>query len=142
VALTDSATDMAPVLVTSVSCQAGAYFDNDVIPPGAPRPRLPWSYSYAQFGTLLTSYPDVHPEDFWTYGILQTQPRRGSQCEWGEVAGVLAHMVGGRLLLANQLLLIINRIQRLDPDDPMRAVEEGALVALVMRERRRSGACP
>jgi len=40
VALTDMATDMVPVLVTSVSCQAGAYFDNDVFPPGVPRPRV------------------------------------------------------------------------------------------------------
>jgi len=74
-----------------------------------------------------------------TYGILQTQPHRGSQCEWGKVAGVLAHMVGGRRLLANQLRLIMHRIQRLERDDPMRAVEEEALVVIVMRERRRSG---
>jgi len=47
VALTNTGTDMAPVLVTSTSCQAGAYFDNNVIPPGAPRPKLPWAYSYA-----------------------------------------------------------------------------------------------
>jgi len=59
--LTDTATDMPPVLVTSTSCQAGAYFNNDEIPPGVPRPRLPWAYSYAQFGALLTAYPDVHP---------------------------------------------------------------------------------
>jgi len=32
-------TDMPPVLVTSSGCQAGAYFDNEVIPPGAPRPK-------------------------------------------------------------------------------------------------------
>jgi len=101
VALTDTGTDMPPVLVTSISCQAGAYFDNDVIPPGTPRPKLPWAYSYAQFDALLAAYSDVHPEDFVTYRILQTQPRRGSQCEWGEVAGVLAHMVGGQRLLAN-----------------------------------------
>jgi len=128
---------MTPVLVTSTGCQAGAYFDNDVIPPGVPRLRLPWAYSYAQLGALLTAYTDVHPEDFVTFGVLQAQPRRGSQCEWGEVAGVLAHMVGGRLLLVNQLLLIIRRIQRLGLADPMRAVEEEALVALVMQKRRR-----
>jgi len=39
--LTDSATDMPLVLVTSTGCQAGAYFNNDKIPPGVPRPRLP-----------------------------------------------------------------------------------------------------
>jgi len=48
-------------------------------------------------------------------------------------------MVGGRLLLADQLLIIMPRIQRLATNDPMRAVEEEALVALVMRERCRSG---
>jgi len=126
---------MTPVFTTSTGCQAGAYFANDVIPPGVPRPRLP----YGQFGAFLDAYPAVHSEDFVTFGVLQALPRRGSQCEWGEVAGVLAHMVGGRLLLANQLLMIIHRIQRLDNSDPMRAVEEEALVALVMRERRRLG---
>jgi len=55
------------------------------------------------------------------------------------MAGVLAHMVGGRLLLADQLIIIMRRIQRLATNDPMRAVEVEALVALVMRERRRSG---
>jgi len=73
-ALTDSSTDMPPVLVASTSCQAGAFFDNDIISPGAPRPKLPWAYSYAQFEALLAAYPDVHPEDFVTYGILQAQP--------------------------------------------------------------------
>jgi len=79
---------------TSTGCQAGAYFDNDVILPGVSRPRLQWAYSCRQFGALLDAYPDVHPEDFVTFGVLQALPRRGSQCEWGEVAGVLAHMVG------------------------------------------------
>jgi len=81
--LTDSATDMPLVLVASTGCQAGAYFNNEEIPPGVPRPRLPWAYSYAQFGALLTAYPDVHPEDFVTFGVLQAQPHHGSQCEWG-----------------------------------------------------------
>jgi len=49
VILTDRGTDMPPVLVTSSGCQAGAYFDNEVIFPGAPRPKLPWAYTYAQF---------------------------------------------------------------------------------------------
>jgi len=79
--LTDTATDMPPVLVASTGCQAGAFFDNDVIPPGAPRPKLPWAYSYCQFEALLAAYPDVHPEDFVSYGILQAQPCRGSRCE-------------------------------------------------------------
>jgi len=72
---------MPSVLVTSASCQAGAYFDNEVIPPRAPRSKLPWAYTYAQFDNLLSAYPDVHPEDFITYGILQAQPRRGSHRE-------------------------------------------------------------
>jgi len=80
---------------TLSGCQAGAYFDNEVIPPGAPRPKLPWAYSYAQFDALLSAYPDVHPEDFVTYGILQAQPCRGSYTKWGDVASVLSHMVGG-----------------------------------------------
>jgi len=76
-------TDMPPVLVSSTACRAGTYFDNEVIPPGVPRPKLPWAYTYAQFDALLTSYPAVHPEDFVTFGILQAQPRRGSYAEWG-----------------------------------------------------------
>jgi len=45
----DTGIDMPPVLVKSTGCQTGAYFDNEVIPPGAPRPKLPWAYTYAQF---------------------------------------------------------------------------------------------
>jgi len=70
----DSTTSMAPVLVTSISCHAGAYFTNDVIPPGVVRPRLPWAYTYAQFEALLLAYPTVHPEHFVTFGVLQAQP--------------------------------------------------------------------
>jgi len=135
--LTDTGTDMPPVLVTSTGCQAGSHFDNEVILPGAPRSKLPWAYSYAQFDALLTAYPDVHPEDFVTFGKLQAQPRQGSYTEWG--ASVLAHMVGGKRTLANELYVMIRRIQRLDRADPMRATEEEALVAVVMRERRRLG---
>jgi len=87
-------TGMPQILTTSTGCQAGSYYDNDLIPPGVPRPRLPWAYTYVQFHTLLSTYPDVHPEDFVTFGILQAQPRRGSYLEWGEVAGVLTHMAG------------------------------------------------
>jgi len=97
VALQDCGTDMPPVLVTSSGCQAGAYYDNEVIPPGAPPPKLPWAYTYAQFDALLAAYPDVHPEDFVTYSILQAQPRRGSYSKWGEVASVLSHMFGAIL---------------------------------------------
>jgi len=50
---------MPQVLTTTTGCQAGTYFDNEVIPPGVPRPKLPWAYSYAQFDTLLTPYPDA-----------------------------------------------------------------------------------
>jgi len=130
---------MPQVLTTSTGSQAGAYFSNDSIRPGVPRFTLPWAYTYAQFDTLLTTYPDVHPEDFVTFGILQVQPRRGSNAEWEEVARVLTHMAGGKRTLADELYTIIRRIQRLDAHDPMRAVEEAALVAIVMRERRRSG---
>jgi len=91
-------------------CQAGAYFDNDVIPPGVLRPRLPWAYTYGQFEALLLAYPTVHPEDFITFGVIQAQPQRGSQGEWGEVAGVLAHMVGGRRLLADAFFTVMRRI--------------------------------
>jgi len=97
------------------------------------------AYTYAQFDNLLAAYPDVHPEDFVTYGILQAQPRCGSHREWGEFAGVLSHMVGGKRTLANELSVIIHRIQRLERDDLIRATEETALVDVVMRERRRSG---
>jgi len=136
--LKDRGTDMPPVLTTTTGCQAGAYFDNEIIPPGAPRPKLPWAYTYFQFDQLLAAYPEVHPEYFVTFGILQEQPRRGSCREWGEVAGVLSHMIGGRQSLVNELIIIINRIQRLDRDNPMRKTEEQALVAVLLRERCRS----
>jgi len=135
-----SSTSMAPVLVATTGCQAGAYFNNDLIPPGVLRLRLPWSYTYGQFEALLLAYPTVHPEDFVTFGVLQAQPRRGSQCEWGEVAGVLSHMAGGRRLLVDAFFTVMRRIQRLARDDPMRAVEEDALVTIVLDERRRSNA--
>jgi len=85
---------MRLALTSTVGSQAGCFFDNDEIPPGAPHPKLPWAYSYAQFTQLLQVYPEVHPEDFVTFGILQEQPRRGSVREWGKVAGVLTHMTG------------------------------------------------
>jgi len=80
-ASTATGTGMSQVLTMTTGCQAGAYFNNDEILPGVPRPRLPWAYSYAQFSALLTAYPDAHPEDFVTFGVLQAQPCRGSQ--WG-----------------------------------------------------------
>jgi len=83
---------MTPVLVASTGCQAGAFFNTEEIPPGVPRPRLPWGYSYAQFGALLDLYPGIHPEDFITFGVLNDQPRRGSLLEWQDAAGVLSHM--------------------------------------------------
>jgi len=131
---------MAPVLVATTGCQAGAFYSNDVIPPGVPRPRLPWAYSYAQFEALLVAYPTVHPEDFVTFGVFQAQPQPGSRGEWGEVAGVLAHMAEGRRLLADNLYTVMRRIQLLARDDAMRAVEEETLVALVLAERRRANA--
>jgi len=73
----DSGTDMPPVNIATVGSQAGCYFNNDTIPPGAPQPKLLWAYTYAQFDELLAAYPELHPEDFVTFGILQEQPRRG-----------------------------------------------------------------
>jgi len=49
-------------------------------------------------------------------------------------------MAGGRRLLADAFYTVMRRIQRLARDDPMRAVEEDALVTLVLDERRRSNA--
>jgi len=86
----DSGTDMPPVNTTTVGSQAGCYFNNDIIPPGTPRPKLPWAYTYAQFDELLAAYPEEHPKDFVTFGILQEQSHHGSCREWGEVAGFLA----------------------------------------------------
>jgi len=134
----DVGTDMPTVLTKVAKCQAGCYFDNEIIPTEAPRPQLPWAYTYAQFNQLLQAYPEVHPEDFVTFGILQEQPRRGSHREWGEVAGVLSLMMGGRQSLVTELIKIVNRIQRLDRNDPMRATEEQALVEVLLRERHRS----
>jgi len=109
-ALIDSTTSMAPAVVATTGCQAGAYFDNDTIPPGVCRPRLPWAYSYRQFEALLLAYPIVHPKDFITFGVLEAQPRHGSHGEWGEVAGVLAHMAGGRRLLPDAFYIVMRRI--------------------------------
>jgi len=114
---------MPPVLTTATGCQAGAYFNNEVITPSAPCPKLPWACTYAQFDALLAAYPDVHQEDFVTYEILQAQPRRGSHREWGEVASVLSQMVGGKRTLANELFVKIHRIQCVEQDDLMRATE-------------------
>jgi len=125
---------MPPVTTSTVGSQAGTFLDNELIPPGAPRPKLPWAYTCAKFDQLLQAYPEVHPEDFVTFGILQEQPRHGSCCEWGEVAGVLSHMIGGRRTLVNELLTIITRIDRLDRNHPMRVTEEQALVAVLIRE--------
>jgi len=119
--LHNTGTDMPTIATSSKECQAGCYFDNELISPGAPRPKLPWSCIYAMFDQLLQAYPEVHPEDFVTFGILQEQPRCGSAGEWGEVAGVLANMVGGRHTLVTELTAIVNRIARLNRADPMRA---------------------
>jgi len=128
-----------PVIPTKTAAsQAGCYFDNEVIPPGAPCPKLPWAYAYAQFDQLLQAYPEVHPEDFVTFGILQEAPGRGSHREWGEVDSVLSHMIGGRQPLVTELLTIVRRIQPLTHDDPRRVTEERALLDVLMRERRRS----
>jgi len=62
-----------PTITTKTAESQAGYFDNEVIPPGAPRPKLPWVYSYAQFDQLLQAYPELHPEDFVTFGILQEQ---------------------------------------------------------------------
>jgi len=72
------------------------------------------------------------------FAILQEQPRRGIIRDWDEVAAVLAHMIGGRRTLVNELVVIANRIQRLYRNNPMRAVEEQTLIDVLMRERRRS----
>jgi len=128
----------AVVQTKTAESQAGCYFDNEIIPPGAPRPKLSWANTYAQFDQLLKAYPEVHPEDFVTIGILQEQPHRGSAREWGEVASVLANMIGGRQPVVTELMTIINRIQRLDRADLMRATEELALVAVLLRERHRT----
>jgi len=139
-ALSNSWTSMTPVLVTTTGCQAGAVFDNDLIPPGVPRPLMPWGYSYRQFQTLLSSYPTIHPEDFISFGVSRSQPRTGSRGEWGEVAGVLEHMVGGRRLLADDFYTVMRRIQLLPRTDPARAAEEDVLIDLVLAERGRARA--
>jgi len=54
--LRDTGTDMPPTTTTSAETQAGCYFDKEIIPPGAPRPKLPWAYTYAQFDQLLQAY--------------------------------------------------------------------------------------
>jgi len=47
-------------------------------------------------------------------------------------------MIGGRRLLVSELMIIINRIQRLDRSDPMGAIEEQELVNVLLCERRYS----
>jgi len=136
--LLHTGTEMTPVLATSTGCQAGGDFNNDEIPPGVPRPRMPWNYTYRQFGALLDLYPGIHPEDFITFGVLNDQPRRGSLLEWRDAAGVLAHMVGGRRLLVDRLVPFLRRLQDLHTGDPDRVVEEQGLGAIIMAEWRRS----
>jgi len=77
-------TAMIPVGYKSATCQTKVLFDNSEIPPGAPRPTLPWGYGYQQFDSLLAAYPEVHPDDFVTFGILQKQPRRGTIRDWAK----------------------------------------------------------
>jgi len=96
-----------------------------------------WAYTYAQFDQLLAAYPEVHPKGFVTFGILQEQPRRGSCREWGKVARVLSHMIGRRQSLINELVVIVNWIQHLDREDPMRATEERGLVDVLLKEHCR-----
>jgi len=136
--LIDPGTSTTTVTLNTATCQTKLYFDNTKIPPGAPRPTLPWGYGYQHFDSLLDAYPEVHPEDFVTFGILQEQPQRGTIRDWGEVVTVLAHMIGGRRTLVNELVVIANRIQRLDRNNPMRAVEEQTLIDVLSRKRRRS----
>jgi len=88
------------------------------------------------FDQLLQAYPEVHPEDLATFGVLQEQPTTSGVSQGvGEVAGVLANMVGGRNTLVTEIFAIIHRIARLDRADPMRATEKLALVAVIRRER-------
>jgi len=51
--LEDAGTDMQTVTTRSTECPAGCFFNNELIPPGAPRPKLPLAYTYAQFDQLL-----------------------------------------------------------------------------------------
>jgi len=69
---------MPAITYSSATRQTKIYFDNAEILPGAPRPTLPWGYGYPQFDAMLAAYPEVHPEDFVTFGILQEQPRCGT----------------------------------------------------------------
>jgi len=82
----------------------------------------------------------IHPEDFISFGVSRSQPRTGSRGEWGEVAGVLEHMVGGRRLLADDFYTVMRRIQLLPRTDPARAAEEDVLIDLVLAERGRARA--
>jgi len=66
----DTGTDMPPMPTTTTGCQAGTFFDNELIPHGAPCPKLAWAYTYAQFDELLAEYPEVHPENFVKFTIL------------------------------------------------------------------------
>jgi len=58
----DAGTEMPAVASSSQAFQAGCYFDNELIPPGAPRHTLPWSYTYAMFekATLVGVHPGVN----------------------------------------------------------------------------------
>jgi len=85
-------TSTTTVTFKLATCQGTVYFDNAEMPCTT----LLWGYGYWQFYCLLAASPKVHPEDFVTFGILQEQPRRGTIRDWGQVATVLAHMIGGR----------------------------------------------
>jgi len=125
-------------MTSEIVTQTDSYFNISEIPPGVPRPKLPWGYSYLQFHCLLREYPDIHPKDFVTYRILQSYPRHGTKEDWGQVAAVLSHMMGGRLTFIAELMVILNRAARLDRNHPMSIVKEQNVLDLVALERSRS----
>jgi len=43
-------------------------------------------------------------------------------------------MIGGRRSLINELVIIINKIDQLGRNNPMRVIEEQALVAIFLRK--------
>jgi len=78
----------------------------------------------------------VHPEYFVTYEIFQSQPRCGTQEDWGQVAAVRSYIMGGRLTFIAELMVILNRAARLDRNNLMRIVEEQNVLDLAALSSR------
>jgi len=55
---------------------------------------------------------------------------------------VLENIVGGKLELVDEIMVIVNRMTRLQRDDPDRIIEKNNFLAVIAEERSRRHAVP